>query len=649
MSIDSQELQNILFPPERHGELPDWIQNSLSGISDPQQAALDTGDRATALDVAARDLGSTIPSTNIGQTLSNISARTGLDLNDPTTIGEVLDRVDPPPSLFSRALNPTDRVHGPVNIPSVIGELLNPDVQKPETIRERVEQHIEQVTDSKEGEDSGTEAQSTVYEGDPGQFGSAGVGFGGAGQSSAGTSADTGTESPAGGGQDRGGMDSDMGASSYDGGGYGYLNTGGRVGALIQHLQTGGDVGNADTNMEVANVPMGVVDDPDGAPGPFSGGTGVEDDLDMDVEAGSYVLNAEAVQLIGISDINEVIRDAFAIAIALGKNIPSDYDPENKVPIRISNGEAVIPKSLVEIIGLDKLEKWNQKGLALRQQKEKLIAERQQQQPPQEQQVASEAPVQQQMGQLMNEGGKTGYGQVQVGEISQGINLDAFTTRTPQQKPENITEEQAEESSRLLSGVVERPDELLISKRITQPEIKYILTKHYGSKLPTDFKKAIDKEEVPRNLRELARVITKAEWRNTKELEKGDTFRFTLQDKPDGKGKFSSAFGPGQITYTRAEDILELIPDRDKNFKEYVKKYITQGKQRINLLQENKSFLASSTKKEEQGKRKPFRKRDKRLFAKGIGKIPLAEHKKYYNRLFNLHLEDHLNTYRKNK
>ena len=184
------------------------------------------------------------------------------------------------------------------------------------------------------------------------------------------------------------------------------IRDGGRIGALIQHLQTGGDVENADTNMEVANVPMGVVDDPDGAPGPFSGGTGVEDDLDMDVEAGSYVLNAESVQLIGISDINEVIRDAYAIAAALGKPMPQDYDPQNKVPIRISNGEAVIPKSLVDIIGLDKLEKWNQKGLQLRKQKEEFMAQQQQAQPPQGPQVAAEAPMQQQMGQLMDKGGK---------------------------------------------------------------------------------------------------------------------------------------------------------------------------------------------------------------------------------------------------
>ena len=105
---------------------------------------------------------------------------------------------------------------------------------------------------------------------------------------------------------------------------HGGLNKGGPV-----NMQVGGEVDNADTNMEVANVPMGVVGDMDGAPAPFNGGTGVEDDLDMEVEAGSYILNAEAVQLIGVSDINKVIRDAYSIAAALGNQMPQDYDQEH--------------------------------------------------------------------------------------------------------------------------------------------------------------------------------------------------------------------------------------------------------------------------------------------------------------------------------
>jgi hypothetical protein len=169
--------------------------------------------------------------------------------------------------------------------------------------------------------------------------------------------------------------------------------------AIPEAMQIGGEVDNADTNMEVSNTPMGIVSDRDGAPGPFSGGTGVEDDLEMEVPSGSYVLNAESVQLIGVSDINKVIRDAYTIAVKLNKPMPEDYDPQNKVPIRISNGEAVIPKALVDIIGLDKLEKWNAKGLELRKQKEEMQAKQQQAQQQQGPQIAPEAaPIQAQTG-----------------------------------------------------------------------------------------------------------------------------------------------------------------------------------------------------------------------------------------------------------
>ena len=206
------------------------------------------------------------------------------------------------------------------------------------------------------------------------------------------------------------------------------------------NMQLGGEAENADTDLEVANIPMGVVSDRDGAPGPFRGGTGVEDDLEMEVEAGSYILNAEAVQLVGISDINKVIRDAYTIAAKLGKPLPEDYDPQNKVPIRISNQEAVIPKSLVDIIGLDKLEKWNQKGLQLRKQKEKMQA-KQQPAPPQGPQVAPEAPpvqpqspMQAQMGGLMIKPVGEGSTVLSDEELDEALKELPLVTDSPQEE-----------------------------------------------------------------------------------------------------------------------------------------------------------------------------------------------------------------------
>ena len=137
-----------------------------------------------------------------------------------------------------------------------------------------------------------------------------------------------------------------------------------------QAAQEGGPIENAETDLETRLGPMGVINDNDGSPGPSLGGEGVADDLTMEVPEGSYILNSDAVSLIGISDINTVIRDAYTIAAALGQELPADYDPQNKVPIRISNGEAVIPAPLVGVIGLDRLERWNEKGLEVRRQRE---------------------------------------------------------------------------------------------------------------------------------------------------------------------------------------------------------------------------------------------------------------------------------------
>ena len=283
------------------------------------------------------------------------------------------------------------------------------------------------------------------------------------------TSAEAAAASASYGGGFGGGHGPDTGMGPPDMGADMGWNTGGRVGALIQHLQTGGEAENADTNMEVANVPMGVVSDADGAPSPFSGGTGVEDDLEMEVDAGSYVLNAESVQLIGISDINAVIRDAYTIAVALGKEVPADYDPQNKVPIRISNGEAVIPKALVDIIGLDKLEKWNKKGLQLRKQKEKMMAQQQQQQPPQQQQVASEAPMQQQMGQLMDRGGKVDDG----GKVQNFFDDSIDTVKNP----ENMTREELENLFRTADTGPEGPENINKDIIIEEKEIPLPISK----------------------------------------------------------------------------------------------------------------------------------------------------------------------------
>jgi hypothetical protein len=130
----------------------------------------------------------------------------------------------------------------------------------------------------------------------------------------------------------------------------------------------------ADTQLDMAGLgPLGLVDDMDG-----ERQTGVADDLPMELPEGSYVLNAHAVELIGVKDLNQIIKDAITIAVEAGYDLPKKVDPTKKVPIQISNGEFVIPEILVPIIGLENLEKMNRRGLEYRKQQEAEAGEKQQ-------------------------------------------------------------------------------------------------------------------------------------------------------------------------------------------------------------------------------------------------------------------------------
>ena len=120
----------------------------------------------------------------------------------------------------------------------------------------------------------------------------------------------------------------------------------------------------ADTQLDTLGLgPIGIVDDPDGT-------TGVADDLELDLPNKSYVLNAEAVKLAGIGSINTMIKKAIDLAIEDGVDLPNEIKTAEKVPIRISKGEAVLPHPLDMYIGTGKLKKMNDRGLRVREQRE---------------------------------------------------------------------------------------------------------------------------------------------------------------------------------------------------------------------------------------------------------------------------------------
>jgi hypothetical protein len=395
------------------------------------------------------------------------------------------------------------------------------------------------------------------------------------------------------------------------------------------NMQEGGEVDNADTDLESRLGPMGIINDLDGDPGPSQGGAGVSDDLEMEVSEGSYILNADAVALIGVKDVNAVIRDAYTIAAATEQELPADYDPQNKVPIRISNGEAVIPAALVKIIGLDQLEKWNAKGLAFRKQKEKMMAEQQQEQEQVPQDVAEASPVQPQSPMQDQMSGLMGY-------------RDGTTVFNP----ETAT---AEDMQRIFRGPegslgpdkegnpIPNPNRNIrvYSNDLSDEEISRIIKKHYGGTPPKEFREYFYASN-PRTIEEVFQALKNAEWRNTSELQNNNTLKFTEVDTPNKKGEFSSAFGDIQITTSRAKDLLKLIPEENSGLKEYTEKFIKQGDARISQLQR----LNSDKRKRMKKQNLPIPKPDFNLLGKGKGNISEEEHAKYYRELSNLHLND---------
>ena len=84
----------------------------------------------------------------------------------------------------------------------------------------------------------------------------------------------------------------------------------------------------------------------------------------------------------------------------------------------------------------------------------------------------------------------------------------------------------------------------------------------------------------------------------------------------------SSAFGPAQITYTLAEDVLSRNPNVPDNpeFINYVQSFIQQGKNRINAYNDNPNKV------------------DKRLRGGGKGLISKELHEKHYPMLLDLAL-----------
>jgi hypothetical protein len=116
----------------------------------------------------------------------------------------------------------------------------------------------------------------------------------------------------------------------------------------------------------------------------------VADNVPADVEEGTFVLNAPAVEFMGSDDVKKMLIEATDEAKRQGVDIVQNntkMDKKKLLSLVVSKGEVLIPPVLAKIIGYDRLEKINNRG---KQEVEKRIAENGQDIPPEAQQAAAE-------------------------------------------------------------------------------------------------------------------------------------------------------------------------------------------------------------------------------------------------------------------
>ena len=124
--------------------------------------------------------------------------------------------------------------------------------------------------------------------------------------------------------------------------------------------------------------PAGFVEDPMAQPSPDTPidaiqGEGQADDVLGELPEGTFVINAMAVQLAGLDELNTMVENAYETMIEMlkekGVDVPlieqlvERSKNISKVDVAVSNGEYIIPPELVPIIGEDKLRKINDRGL----------------------------------------------------------------------------------------------------------------------------------------------------------------------------------------------------------------------------------------------------------------------------------------------
>ena len=160
------------------------------------------------------------------------------------------------------------------------------------------------------------------------------------------------------------------------------LVSGMQYGGQVQEMQAGGPLMPPSTLVSSAQaavpVPKKVVD-----PSATIDETGAAvDTVSKTLREGDFVLNSTSIEIAGEADIRQMFNDAIEVATQTGKiAMPEGASSDDFVDVLLGDGEIVIPRELVGIIGLDRLEKINNRGKALMQQREAAANQAQEQGP----------------------------------------------------------------------------------------------------------------------------------------------------------------------------------------------------------------------------------------------------------------------------
>ena len=172
----------------------------------------------------------------------------------------------------------------------------------------------------------------------------------------------------------------------------------------MPQMQEGGMLGDlppeaiANGNV-IQGAPVGEV----AVPG---GGGPTDDGVPTSLPEGTFVLNAASVEYHGTKHINDLIKKSVRNLVKKGVQISGeDLNPDDDVPVAISNGEYIIPPEVSRDIGIKKLEDMNERGLEYR----KRIEEQEKQKRASQEQAMQSfmgAPIQSEQQMPMQEGGE---------------------------------------------------------------------------------------------------------------------------------------------------------------------------------------------------------------------------------------------------